>query len=319
MCTEDLFGVISWYSIWIVVGVAACLFLYDWLCKKRKITLKANKFYYILGIVSIIVGFFFATLVQSIYNYIESVRAGDPQWDWGGITFMGGMFGGVVAFVIGALIFAKGEVRAQFPAIAEIGAACIPTAHAFGRIGCFCAGCCYGNEVHEHDAFSFLGVTFKQGAGRGVLRYPTQLFEAAFLFILAIALIICVLRDKRFNAILYFGGYGVFRFLLEFIRGDDRGSIGSSVLAPSQVLSIVCMVIALLCVAYKIVKRYSPKTALAVLRFFRLDDESTGGVPVSEQAAPETAEAETKENIVPEDGTQNEVDNGDAAENGAGE
>ncbi|MBP5308817.1 MAG: prolipoprotein diacylglyceryl transferase [Clostridia bacterium] len=293
MCTKDLFGVLSWYSIWIVVGVGACLFLFDWLCKKKNVTLKANRFYYLLGIVSIIIGFFFATLVQSVYNYIESVKEGNPTWDWGGITFMGGMFGGVVAFVIGSLLFAKGEVRAQFPVICEIGAACIPTAHAFGRIGCFCAGCCYGNEVHEHDFFSFLGVTFKQGAGRGVLRYPTQLFEAAFLFILAIILIICVLRDKRFNVILYFGGYGLFRFLIEFVRGDDRGSIGSATLAPSQVLSIVCMIIALLSVTYLIVRKFSPSTTEKIVRAFRLDDESTGGIPAPSREAPSVIPAET--------------------------
>ena len=52
--------------------------------------------------------------------------------------------------------------------------------------------------------------------------YPTQLFESAFLFILFFTL------DKypRFKGIqtpVYLISYGVWRFLIEFIRGDDRG------------------------------------------------------------------------------------------------
>ena len=290
MCGDFIFG-ISWYSVWLVIGVVVCLFVYDFLCKKRKITFAANKFYNILGLAAILIGFFFASLVQSIYNYIET-----REWSWGGITFLGGMFGGAIAFVVGALIFAKGEVRAQFARVCEIAVACIPTAHAFGRIGCFCAGCCYGKEVHEHDPFSFLAVTFKYDAGKGVPRYPTQLFEAVFLFILAAVMILLVLKDKRVNIALYFFGYGLFRFLIEFLRGDDRGSMGVS-LSPSQVLSIVCMVIGLLAVGYMVLKKFSPQSAEKIKGLFKLNvkEPETIGEEASEEA-PENEEKDADEN-----------------------
>ncbi|MBP5193786.1 MAG: prolipoprotein diacylglyceryl transferase [Clostridia bacterium] len=282
MCGDFIFG-ISWYSVWLIIGVVACLFLYDFLCKKRKITFAANKFYNILGLAAIIVGFFFASLVQSIYNFIDT-----GEWNWAGITFMGGMFGGAITFVAGALIFAKGDVRAQFGRVCEIAAACIPTAHAFGRIGCFCAGCCYGKEVHEGDPFSFLAVTFKYDAGRGVPRYPTQLFEAVFLFLLAAVMIFLVLKDKRVNVAVYFLGYGLFRFLIEFLRADERGSIGVS-LSPSQVLSIVCMAIGLLAVGYMLLKKFSPGNAEKIKALFKLNVEMQEG---GETVAEETAENE---------------------------
>ena len=306
MCTNDiLFAGISWWSIWILVGVAACLFLYEKLCKVRKITPAANKFYYILGIISIILGFMSASLVQSIYNFVDT-----GIWDWGGVTFLGGMFGGALTFILGTLIFARGEVRAQFGEIGNIALACIPTAHAFGRIGCFSVGCCYGAKVHEGDPFAFLGVTFKNGYAAGQLRYPTQLFEAVFLFILAAILIILVVKDVKINAIVYFGAYGIFRFFIEFLRDDERGSIGLVALTPSQVLSIVCMIIAVLMLVFKLLRKYKPSAADAILHFFRLDDASTGGWTPWEPAKVNDAvieQAEVSENAPENESSDNET------------
>jgi len=287
MCTNSMFLGISWWSIWIVVGIVLCLIAFDKLCAVRGITAKANKFYYLLGIISIVFGFLSATLVQSIYNYIET-----KVWSWGGVTFMGGMYGGVLTFVIGALIFAKGEVRAQFGKICEIGLTCIPIAHAFGRIGCFSVGCCYGAKVQEGDFFSFLGVMMHHHDQNGVayggtLRYPTQLFEAIFLIILSIVLILMVVKDKRINSILYFGCYGVFRFALEFLRDDARGSIGISTLSPSQVLSIVSVIIAILMFSFIMIKKYKPELSKKILHLFRLDVEMPSNeeqVEIDEQA-----------------------------------
>ena len=273
MCTHTkLFDLVSWWSIWIVVGIGACLFLFDRLCKIRKVTDEANRFYYFLGIIAIVVGFFMASVVQSFYNYLESVKDGNPRWEWGGVTFMGGLYGGAIAFVVGALIFAKNNVRAQFDQVCEIGFACIPTAHAFGRIGCFSVGCCYGAKVNPNDPFAFLGVTFKNGAGAGVLRYPTQLFEAVFLFILAAVCILMVVKNIKINKVIYFAGYGIFRFVLEFLRDDDRGVIGlGASLSPSQVLSIVSVVLSLLMLTLVLLKKYSPVAYGKVAHFFKMD------------------------------------------------
>ena len=287
MCTHEiLFGDISWWTIWIVVGVGVCLLLFDKLCAVRKLTPAANRFYYLLGIISIVIGFLSASLVQSVYNYIAS-----GKWSWGGVTFMGGLFGGVIVFVLGGFIFSKGEVRAQFVEVCEIGLACIPTAHAFGRIGCFSVGCCYGAKVEEGDPFAFLGVVFKHGAGAGVLRYPTQLIEAVFLFILAGLTILFVIKNKKINFPLYFGGYGIFRFMLEFLRDDARGSIGTATLSPSQVLSIVCMVMAVLWVVFMALYKFRRAAAEKIIRFVKLDNASTGGwVPYVAKKKPKKGE-----------------------------
>ena len=99
----------------------------------------------------------------------------------------------------------------------------------------------------------------------GVLekRIPTQLFEAIFLFLLAIVLTILLIKlANRHTAAIYMVSYGIFRFLIEFIRDDDRGSLGSSVLSPSQLISIVLVVAGiLLLVLYHTVFKKKEETA----------------------------------------------------------
>lgn len=297
MCTNtELFGLVSWYGIWIVIGILACLFVFDRLCAFHKITADANRFYYLLGIIAIALGFVCAGVVQATYNYIDEVRSGvaNPKWEWGGITFMGGMYGGVLTFVIGSLIFAKGNNRAQFAQVTEIAVTCIPIAHAFGRLGCFAAGCCYGRVADPNDAFYFLAVTFKHNSGAGVPRYPTQIFESVFLFILSGVMLYLVIKDKKINLIVYFITYGIFRFCLEFLRDDPRGSVGLNELSPSQILSIVSVVIGLLLIAYKIVAKKKPEVARKIMHFFKLDIEFVPETAVSGNGTDSSSESDVK-------------------------
>lgn len=284
MCEKATFLGISWWSIWIVVGVGLCLFAFDRLCTIKKVTANANKFYYLIGVIAILLGFGSAALVQAIYSFIES-----GTWSWGGVTFMGGMYGGVISFLVISLIFAKGENRAQFGQICEIGLTCIPMAHAFGRIGCFAVGCCYGAKVQEGDLFGFLGVMFNNGSGAGVLRYPTQLFEAIFLLILTAVMLLLVVKGKKINSVVYFGAYGIFRFFLEFLRDDYRGSIGAQSLSPSQVLSILSIVIALVMLTLILINKYKPELGMKIKHLFKLDVQ----MPVMQTNDVQVEETET--------------------------
>ncbi|NUM87830.1 MAG: prolipoprotein diacylglyceryl transferase [Bdellovibrionales bacterium] len=115
--------------------------------------------------------------------------------------------------------------------IAPVAPLCITIAHAFGRLGCFFAGCCYGKPTD-----SFFGVRFPNMLHRV---YPTQLFESLFLFLLFGVLYYLVFERRSYQAFaIYLFSYGVFRFGIEFIRGDHRGVFVGS-LSPSQTLSLV--------------------------------------------------------------------------------
>ena len=129
------------YGVMIAVGILVgfgCLTNY---AKKLGIDEKFTDFVFFNGIAAIAVGFGSAALFQATYNYIEHPQAGF-RFD-GGITFLGGLIGGVVTFLLSYAIFRK-KYSARLVDILPIVPCCILIAHAFGRVGCFCAGCCYG-------------------------------------------------------------------------------------------------------------------------------------------------------------------------------
>ena len=89
---------------------------------------------------------------------------------------------------------------------------------------------------------------------------PTQLYEAAFLFIMfGVCSYLVMKKDFKHNLSLYLISYGIFRFLLEFIRGDDRGQFIAGI-TPSQFWSIVMIVAGIL--VFFILKGKTNKAAL---------------------------------------------------------
>ncbi len=90
--------------------------------------------------------------------------------------------------------------------------------HAFGRIGCFLNGCCYGKVCNLPWAVKFPGLA------RAV--HPTQLYEAVYDFALFIFLS-HRRKQPHFDgqiSLLYFALYGMGRYLIEFLR--EPGWIG---------------------------------------------------------------------------------------------
>jgi phosphatidylglycerol:prolipoprotein diacylglycerol transferase len=174
---------------------------------------------------SIIAGFGFAALFQCFYNLVAT-----GAFEYTGITFMGGLFGGALIFVILTLVVMIGKRRKQIWNTMNLAAIAITAGHSLGRIGCFCAGCCYGIE-------SPYGLVFPK-LGRRVL--PTQLYEAVFLAALCGVLLLLSLKFQRKGILLivYMYSYSIFRFFLEFLRGDEgRAVVG--IFSPSQWLSII--------------------------------------------------------------------------------
>lgn len=222
---------VSSYTIMIILGVIGCILVYLYQANKNNIEKTTKENILIVGVVSGCMMYVGAFLFDAIFHSIK-----EGKLTYGSITFLGGMVTAVITFylVINYLLPYHKRNILFFINIIIPG---VVLAHSLGRIGCFLVGCCYGKETT-----SSLGVTFKPGsdayftlgANHNVL--PTQLYEAIFLFILFIVLIII----KRKQFIVYLFSYGTFRFILEFFRGDDRGSF--FIVTPSQFLSI-CLII----------------------------------------------------------------------------
>lgn len=143
-------------------------------------------------------------------------------------------YGALIAGAFAIWLFSR---RRKQPMLAyvDLVAPSFILAQGFGRIGCFCAGCCYGSPSNSR-----LAVVFPAGssAPAGVPLLPTQLFETAFCFLFAAVLIYIFWHQKRYGLTTgwYFIGYGVWRFIIEFFRSDDRGAVGT--LSTSQFIGI---------------------------------------------------------------------------------
>lgn len=222
---------ITLYDVFFAGGLLAALYMLTVFASKKKVPSAVQNFYINLTLAAMAGGYFSGFLFQAVYNFFDY-----GVFEFKGITFLGGLIGGAAVFLVGYRLFAKEKERAHFSTILDAAPCCILIGHGLGRIGCFFAGCCHGIETD-----SFLGVYFPVHQAK---MYPTQLFEAAFLFIMSGVTSYLFLKDKKINLIVYLISYGIFRFLIEFLRGDDsRGKFLLSFLTPSQTWSAIMVIL----------------------------------------------------------------------------
>lgn len=183
-------------------------------------------------------GLFGAWLMQIV---VETLRTGSltVAIARGGLVFYGAPIFGTLA-----LALACRPLGIPFGRLVDVAIPAIPIAHAFGRFGCFFAGCCYGDETGAP-----IGVRFDHPLAAdpsSLLRHPVQLYEAFGL--LAIALFLLVRPPARVGdghrALGYVIAYAVLRTLVERFRGDvDRGLV-FGVISTADLVSLVLVVFA---------------------------------------------------------------------------
>ena len=231
----DLFGIdgfsmVAMIGLGVIAAIITC-FLY---LKQQKVEKGVYLDVAIVAVFAILVGVIFAILTENIYEAIKaSVNGQYPHWTWG-MTFYGGLLGGVGMFLLLYNTYFLKRNKPIMDKILVIAPGSITIAHAFGRIGCFLSGCCYGVET---DAW--YGIQFPGHAHKVI---PTQLIECIFLFALsAILLVMAYCNICRYTFPIYTASYGIFRFIIEFFRGDERGQLAG--LSPSQYWCIVLLLI----------------------------------------------------------------------------
>lgn len=218
------------YGLCAAVGMLSAFLLLLYTHKRRELNKDAAFTCSFVAIISGLIGskllYFIVELPAIISNpsFLKDALTG-------GFVFYGGLIGGI----IGGWIYCAVK-KLPVLAVADAYAAPLTLGQAFGRIGCFMAGCCYGMRCD-----SPLCVVFPSGsaAPAGVPLLPTQLMEAAFLFVLTAALVLILKRVKLRGIVtgVYLIAYGVWRFIIEFFRDDYRGGIGA--LSTSQIISLV--------------------------------------------------------------------------------
>jgi len=177
-------------------------------------------------------------------------------WE-GGLVF----YGGPIATTPFIYWFAKKHGFAFWKTLDIIGPG-ITLAHAFGRLGCLAAGCCYGRPTGGSWGV-VLNSELVDPSMRGIHLHPTQLYESSALFVL-FGVLFLLFKRKRFDgqvALTYFMAYPIIRSIVEIYRGDSiRGFIIDDVLSTSQFISILVFVAAFLALVVRL-KQVNAKVA----------------------------------------------------------
>jgi phosphatidylglycerol:prolipoprotein diacylglycerol transferase len=189
-----------------------------------------------VGLLALAGGLAGAGLLDLLVNLPTRRGAGLP-----GLAFFGGLLGGGAA----ALLFIR-AYRLPLAALADVGAVCLPLAHAVGRVGCFLGGCCFGRPAPP----PWPGVIFtdplapaaRMAAGQPL--HPVQLYEAGFLLLLGGALLLARHRGwwRGRLFLVYLALYALGRLGLEGLRGDPgRGGLGP--LSTSQIMALLVLAV----------------------------------------------------------------------------
>lgn len=235
MYPQKIFLDMDLYSIFMLVGVIACMVCIRVLSDRRKMTATWQNLVLFNAVAAVILGYGFAVLFQAFYNFMES-GVFEVVNDTGA-TFYGGLIGGtamfiIIYFVAGHFLFKDGYHKRHFRMVSDLAAPCIAVAHGFGRVGCLMAGCCHGPAT---DAW--YGIVMN-----GVKRVPVQLFEAVFLLALGGMLFYLFWINKKYQMPIYMMTYGIWRFIAEYLRADHRGQTVVDFWSPSQLVSILLMI-----------------------------------------------------------------------------
>lgn len=147
-------------------------------------------------------------------------------WE-GGLIFYGGLAAACLGF-----LRALRKKKLPFWKSLDFLSPYVALAHAFGRIGCFLNGCCFGRGCDLPWAVRFPEVPYAV--------HPAQLYEAAY-DVLLFAFLVKRRARARFDGeigLLYFLLYGMGRYTVEFVR--EPGWMGMG-LTLNQWVSVAVM------------------------------------------------------------------------------
>jgi phosphatidylglycerol:prolipoprotein diacylglycerol transferase len=239
---------VRWYGLMYLFAFGTAYLLYRRQVKERNFPMTDDQLsgLFCWGIFALIVG---ARLFSTLIYETSDIYWRQPWlifWPFRngkftglqGMSYHGGTFGGLLAVII----YAKVK-RFNFREICDMFVAAIPLGYTFGRIGNF-----INAELYGRATASPLGMIFPNaaalpasedwvreiaektgvaltGAFVNLPRHPSQLYEAFFEGIVLWAIIWFFRNRKPFKGFLiglYFMGYGVFRFFIEYFREPDE-------------------------------------------------------------------------------------------------
>ena len=239
-----------WYGLMYIFAFATAFLVYRRQVKERRFPMSEDQLYSLFtwGILGLLIG---ARLFSTLVYETSDIYLRKPWliiWPFrnGHFTGLMGMsyHGGAIGGLLAVILFAKVK-RFSFREIGDMYAASIPLGYTFGRLGNFINAELYGrvttgpmgmvfpeqstrllqaSEQWVREAAEKTGSVISGGLVN-LPRHPSQLYEMIFEGIVLWAIIWFFRNRKPFKGFLiglYFLGYGIIRFFIEYFREPDE-------------------------------------------------------------------------------------------------
>jgi phosphatidylglycerol:prolipoprotein diacylglycerol transferase len=150
-------------------------------------------------------------------------------------------YGGLIAAVFAGVIFIK-KRGLDLGVWTDLAAPTAMIALVFGRMGCLLNGCCYGKVAADLPWGIVYPVSHPAPIGLAQVKvHPAPLYESLAALVITVILVM-VSRYKKFHGQVFWMMiilYAIARFILEYYRGDYRGTVTLAGLSTSQAVSVV--------------------------------------------------------------------------------
>jgi phosphatidylglycerol:prolipoprotein diacylglycerol transferase len=218
------------FGILFLIGVGAAFLLALKTAKKYAIPTMDAMFFGLFAIIGGVLGAKLLYIIVVLPSFFANPETALIKLMTGGAVFYGGLIGGILGGFLYTQVYHLDPIQ-----YFDMAVPCLALAQAFGRIGCFFNGCCYGIPYEGFGAVHYPVGSYPPS---GIGLFPAQLSESFFLFILTLVLVLVLSKSNiaGFTTGIYLSAYGIFRFIIEFFRSDPRGNI--LFLSTSQVISL---------------------------------------------------------------------------------
>ena len=227
--------VVRWYGLAYVLGFVCAAAIIYFVAKRWKLGMSEDNLLTLM--VCAIVGVVLGARIGYVLFYGDGYYLSHPleilAFNQGGMSFHGGLVG----LLIGGAVAAR-MTRIPFLTLADLGSIAAPIGLFFGRCANFINGELWGAPTDGP-----LGVVFGGAAGM-MPRHPSQLYEAVLEGLVIFCVLFALSRKRPPRPQGTFLGaflvlYGIFRFLIEFVREPDvqLGYLWGGWLTMGQVLS----------------------------------------------------------------------------------
>lgn len=211
---------VHWYGIMYALALLSAIFIAKWFIKKDKLPISNDLFdsYIWWAEIGVILGarlgyiifydtntMYYLTHPWQIFNpYINGVYTGIS-----GMSYHGAFFG----FIIASYLFCR-KNKISFWFVTDIAVLGISAAYVFGRIGNF-----FNQELVGRTTDVPWAIYVD-----GILRHPSQIYEAILEGLLVFAILVYFRKRKTFDgqlALMYGILYSIARIIAEFYREPD--------------------------------------------------------------------------------------------------